>query len=98
MHLFACEQALFGLLLQHFGEVTRRSVIPHKLLDGMTRHLYDLTQMSAQQAGRCFAELLADRYKEFTAEKDERRGKPRYPDLDLVCSVSYVTYVLMTFY
>ena len=95
---FACEQTLFVLLLQHFGEVCRRNVIPHKLLDGMTRHLYDLTQMSAQHAGCCFAELLADRYKEFTAQKEEEHGKPRYPDLDLVCSLAYVTYLLMTFY
>lgn len=95
---FAREQTLLGLLLRHFGEVSRRSIVPHKLLDGMTRHLYDLTQMSAQHAGCCFAELLADRYKEFTAQKEEQHGKPRYPDLDLVCSVAYVTYLLMTFY
>ena len=93
---FVYVQVLFDLLLRHFGEVTRCSVIPYKLLDGLTRHLYDLTQMSAQHAGRCIAELMADRYKEFTAEKEERRGKPRYPEFDLVCLVAYFPYLLIT--
>jgi len=64
--------------------VARRSVIPHKLLDGITRHLYDLTQMSSQHAGRSVAELMSERYKEFTTQRDDHAGKPRYPDLDLV--------------
>ena len=90
MNGFVCQQTLFTLLLRHFGEVTRRSIIPHKLLDGITGHLYDLTQMSGQHAGQCVAELLANRYKEFTAENEEHRGKPRYPDFDLVCSSKFV--------
>lgn len=85
---FVCEQTLFDLLLRHFGDVTHHRVLPHKLLDGMTRHLYDLTQMSAQHAGRSVAELMADRYREFTAEK-ERHSKPRYPDFDVVCLLAY---------
>jgi len=92
-----CEQTLFDLLLRHFGEVTHRSIIPHKLLDGITRHLYDLTQMSAQHAGRCVAQLMADRYKEFTAEKEEHRSKPGYPHFDLVRLVACFLYWLITF-
>lgn len=89
-------EVLFDLLLRHFGEVTRCSVIPYKLLDGLTRHLYDLTQMSAQHAGRCIAELMADRYKEFTAEKEERRGKPRYPEFDLMLYFRLVSVLFPT--
>jgi len=93
-----CVQTLFGLLLRHFGEVSRRSPIPHKLLDGMTRHLYDLTQMSARHAGHCVAELIANRYKEFSAEREEHHSKPRYPDFDLVrfviCSKNFLLYLV----
>ena len=80
-----CEQTLFDLLLRHFGEVIRRSTIPFKLVDGITRHLYDLTQMLPQHAGQSVAELIANRYREFIADTDEHGGKPRYPDFDLVC-------------
>jgi len=83
-----CEQTLFDLLLRHFGEVTRRSIIPLKLIDGITRHLYDLTQMSPQHAGHSVATLIADRYKEFIANTEEHGGKPRYPDFDLVCLIA----------
>jgi len=58
----------------------------------MTRHLYDLTQMSAQRAGHCVAELVSNRYKEFAADKEEHHGKPRYPDFDLVSSVAHFPY------
>ena len=80
-----CKQTLFDLLLQHFGEVARRTIMPQRLIDGITRHLYDLTQMSPQHAGHSVAELIASRYKEFTADIEEHGGKPRYPDFDLVC-------------
>ena len=83
-----CEQTLFDLLLRHFGEVTHRSITPFKLIDGITRHLYDLTQMSPQHAGQSFAELIADRYKEFT-DIEEHGSKPRYPDFDLVCLIAF---------
>ena len=81
---FVRKQTLFGLLLRHFGEVMRHGTFTHKLLDGLTRHLYDLMQMSPQHAGRCVAELIANRYKEFTTEKEDHHGKPRYPDFNLV--------------
>jgi len=93
---FVCLQMLFGLLLWHFGEVTHRSSIPHRLLDGMTRHLYDLTQISPQHAGHCVAKLTASRYKEFATEKEECHGKPRYPDFDLVCLFGYSSYLSVT--
>jgi len=86
-----CKQTLFDLLLRHFGEVARRSDLPHKLLDGLTRHLYDLTQMSPQHAGQCFAKLVTSRYKEFTDVAAENRGNPRYPNFDMVCPIASFT-------
>jgi len=40
--------------------------------------------MSPQHAGHSVAELTANRFKEFTADIEERGGKPRYPDFALV--------------
>jgi hypothetical protein len=88
---------LFSLLLQHFGEVAQRDTLSTRFIDGITRHLYELTRMSPLHSGQAMADIIYKKYKEFSALRGQRDGRGVFPGLDVVSSLTfYLSRVLKT--
>ncbi|XP_038064843.1 nucleolar protein 14-like isoform X2 [Patiria miniata] len=72
---------LLAILFQYFGEVVNQDSVRMEFLDGLTKHIYELTQQSSLHAGKCMQTLIVDRHQRFTEETD-RRGRGVFPSMD----------------
>ena len=72
---------LFAYLLQYindlFSSVTTETVSRQfKLLKELTPYMFDLIQMSPEDASKCFLEVIKEKYEDF------KKNQKRYPRLD----------------
>ncbi|XP_022106736.1 nucleolar protein 14-like [Acanthaster planci] len=74
---------LLTILLRYFGDVVNLESVRMEFLDGLTKHIYELTAQSSLHAGQCMQALIADRHQQFE-EEAERRGRGVYPGLDML--------------
>lgn len=79
-------QNLFAYLLQFLHDTASSDMCNNGppmcfvVLDRIAHHLYDLAQVSAENAKKCLVEVLKEKQDDF-----KRMRKRRYPGLDTVC-------------
>jgi hypothetical protein len=83
-------QTICRLLLHYFCEVTRRETVSRQLVDGLTRHIYSLTQSSPSAAGEELQSILLELHKKLFGGSKRPKKKNSFPGLDVV-SVKYVS-------
>ncbi|XP_033104481.1 nucleolar protein 14-like [Anneissia japonica] len=88
-------EEFFGHLLVHFCEVASDEQLNIPLLDILTKHLYELAQMSPGNAGRCVHDLIKDRYEDFKGTT-EGKGRIPYPQPDVLLCFKLISVIFPT--
>ncbi|XP_071947944.1 nucleolar protein 14-like [Antedon mediterranea] len=88
-------EQLFGHLLVHFCEVASEEQLDFILIDILTKHLYELAQMSPGNAGRCVHSLIKNRQEQFKTTT-ESKGRVPYPPSDVLFCFKLISVIFPT--
>ena len=77
-------QALFSHLVQFFGDLCIQDPPQLDFADKLTKHLFELTQLSPLAAAQVVVNNITDRQEEFRQICERKGGRGLYPGLDTV--------------
>ena len=82
-------QTLFELLVQFYCDLFIQDPPQIDFADRLVPHLYELTQISPENAEEVVVSNMSDRQEEFAQICQKRAGRGLYPGLDTVKSLYY---------
>ncbi|KAJ7333628.1 nucleolar complex protein 14 [Desmophyllum pertusum] len=68
-------EALFTILLEYVGDLSLMGSEGLKMIDKMSRHLFDVAQYSPVHSAKCMQQIVKDIHKQFTKNRDRQGGK-----------------------
>ena len=77
-------QVLFSHLVQFFCDLCIQDPPQLEFADRLTKHLFELTQLSPLAAAQAVVMNIADRQEEFRQICEKKAGRGLYPGLDTV--------------
>ncbi|RMX61455.1 hypothetical protein pdam_00003532 [Pocillopora damicornis] len=70
-------EVLFTILLDYVGELSQMGPEGIKMIDELSRHLFDVSQYSPVHSAKCMQQIVEDIHKKFTQNCD-KQGKSAY--------------------
>lgn len=68
-------EALFSILLEYVGDLSLMGSAGLKMIDKLSRHLFDVAQYSPVHSAKCMQQIVKDIHKQFTENRDRQGGK-----------------------
>ncbi|XP_027037979.1 nucleolar protein 14-like [Pocillopora damicornis] len=75
-------EVLFTILLDYVGELSQMGPEGIKMIDELSRHLFDVSQYSPVHSAKCMQQIVEDIHKKFTQNCD-KQGKSAYASIQL---------------
>lgn len=63
------------LLMRYFGEIIRRQPVSRRLVDGLLKHIYSMTQSFPATAAQELSAMLSESHRQFFTVSSKRRDK-----------------------
>ncbi|XP_070540572.1 nucleolar protein 14-like [Ptychodera flava] len=88
-------ETLFSLLVEYYGDLCCERPLKMDLIDGLIRHLYELSQQSPQKSAEVVQSVIVERYEDFDSVC-EKKGSGKYPGLDSLLYFKLVSLLFPT--
>ncbi|XP_020623752.1 nucleolar protein 14-like [Orbicella faveolata] len=89
-------EALFSILLEYVGDLSLMGSAGLKMIDKVTRHLFDVAQYSPVHSAKCMQQIVKDIHKQFTENRDRQGGKGMFLGLPELLFLRIVSMLFST--
>lgn len=89
-------EVLFTILLDYVGELSQMGPEGIKMIDELSRHLFDVSQYSPVHSAKCMQQIVEDIHKKFTQNCERQGGKGMFLGLTELLYLRIVSMLFST--
>ncbi|KAL9983530.1 hypothetical protein ACROYT_G005716 [Oculina patagonica] len=89
-------ETLFSILLEYVGDLSLMGSEGLKMIDKLSRHLFDVAQYSPVHSAKCMQQIVKDIHKQFTENRDRQGGKGMFLGLTELVYLRIVSMLFST--